>query len=70
MDAFDSIVTDQWWWKLLSWLVSAICVGAIIVVLITYGEKLLSHWPLAITLDAYISVLKAALMLPVAEAIG
>ena len=71
---FDRIITDWWWWELLSWLVSTICVGAIVIVLVLYSGQLLPHWPLGITLSAYISVLaglaKAALMLPVAEAIG
>ena len=71
---FDRVITDWWRWELLSWLVSTICVGAIIIVLILYSEQPLLHWPLGITLNAYISVLaglaKATLMLPVAEAIG
>lgn len=73
-NAIDRVITDWWWWELLSWHVSAICIGAIVIVLIVYSEQPLPHWPLGITLNAYISVLaalaKAALMLPVAEAIG
>ncbi|OCK84484.1 hypothetical protein K432DRAFT_440020 [Lepidopterella palustris CBS 459.81] len=71
---FDRVITDWWWWELFSWFVSFFATGAIVIVLVLYSEQTLPRWPLGITLNAYISVLaalaKAAMILPVAEAIG
>ncbi|CAG5185822.1 uncharacterized protein ALTATR162_LOCUS11412 [Alternaria atra] len=72
---YDRIVTDWWWWELLSWTVSFACVAAIIGVLWYYdGKRQPEYLVTGITLNAYVSVFaavsKAALILPVSEAIG
>ncbi|KAF1830927.1 hypothetical protein BDW02DRAFT_601250 [Decorospora gaudefroyi] len=72
---YDRVVTDWWWWELLSWTVSFGCVAAIVVVLWFYdGKKQAEYLLTGITLNAYVAVFaavsKAALILPVSEAIG
>ncbi|KAF2201659.1 hypothetical protein GQ43DRAFT_486696 [Delitschia confertaspora ATCC 74209] len=71
----DRIITDWWWWELFSWLVSFAAVVAIIAILIAYnGKPPPGKIMFGITLNAYISIFsavgKAALILPVSEAIG
>ncbi|KAF2807923.1 uncharacterized protein BDZ99DRAFT_522530 [Mytilinidion resinicola] len=70
----DRVLTDWWWWELFSWLVSFFATAAILVVLLLRSEQPLPHWPLGLSINAYISILaaiaKAALILPVSEAIG
>ena len=71
-------VVKRWLLELLSWLFSAVCMAAIIGVLIGLQDKSLSKWVLAektgLTLNTYISILSkmagAALILPVSEALG
>jgi hypothetical protein len=68
----------RWLLEILSWIFSAICMGAIIGVLIFLKDDSLSKWTLAektgLTLNTYISILSkmagAALILPVSEALG
>jgi hypothetical protein len=72
---YDRIVTDWWWWELVSWLVSFSCFMAIVGILLYYdGKKQPSHVFKGITLNAFISVFsaiaKAAMILPVSESIG
>lgn len=72
---FERIITDWWWWELFSWLVSFSCLTAIIVVLFVFNGKRQPQYIIpGITLNAYIAVFsaiaKAALILPVSEAIG
>jgi hypothetical protein len=70
----NRVLTDWWWWELFSWLISFLATGAIVLVLLLYSEQPLPNWPLGFTINAYISVLaafaKAAMILPVSEAIG
>jgi hypothetical protein len=60
--------------EIISWTLSAVCMGAIIGVLLHLQNRRTPTWPLGITLKAYIIVLpkvaSAALLLPVSEAIG
>jgi len=71
-------VLKRWLLELISWLFSAICMAAVIGVLIGLQDKPLSDWSLAektgLTLNTYISILSkmagAALILPVSEALG
>jgi len=63
--------------EIVSWLISAVCMGAIIAVLIVLKDKPVSKWPfdnIGFTLNAFVSILSriagAALLLPVAEALG
>jgi hypothetical protein len=72
---YDRIITDWWWWELVSWLVSFSCFMAIVGILLYYdGKKQPSHVFKGITLNAFISILsaiaKAAMILPVSECIG
>ena len=68
----------RWLLELISWLFSALCMGAVIGVLIYLKDDSLSKWTLAektgLTLNTYISILSkmagAALILPVSEALG
>jgi hypothetical protein len=68
----------RWLLEILSWIFSAICMGAIIGVLIFLKDDSLSKWTLAektgLTLNTFISILSkmagAALILPVSEALG
>ncbi|KAH7081715.1 hypothetical protein BKA63DRAFT_216226 [Paraphoma chrysanthemicola] len=72
---YDRIITDWWWWELGSWLVSFACVATIVGLLVFYdGKKQPDHVIGGITLNAIIAIFaavaKAALILPVSEAIG
>lgn len=71
-------VVKRWLLEILSWLFSAVCMGAVIGVLIYLQDESLSKWTIAekthLTLNTYISILSkmagAALILPVSEALG
>jgi hypothetical protein len=71
-------IIKRWLLEIISWAFSALCMAAVIGVLIFYKDDPLSNWSLAdktgLTLNAYISILSkmagAALILPVSEALG
>ncbi|PVH93593.1 hypothetical protein DM02DRAFT_220969 [Periconia macrospinosa] len=67
-------VAKRWLLEIISWLISAICMGAIIGVLIAFRNKPLPKLPYGLTLNAYIAIMSkisgAALLLPVSEALG
>jgi hypothetical protein len=71
-------IMKRWLLEVISWVFSAICMAAVIAVLIYLKDDPLKKWHLAestgLTLNAYISVLSkmagAALILPVSEALG
>jgi hypothetical protein len=70
-------IVERWILEIVSWLISAICMGAIIAVLIVLRDQPADKWPftrIGFTLNAFVSVLSriagAALLLPVAEALG
>jgi hypothetical protein len=71
-------VLKRWLLELVSWLFSAVCMAAVVGVLVGLQDKPLSKWWLAektgLTLNTYISILSkmagAALILPVSEALG
>lgn len=71
-------IIKRWLLEIISWCFSAVCMTAVIAVLIYLKDDPLSKWSLAektgLTLNAYISVLSkmagAALILPVSEALG
>ncbi|KAF2819752.1 hypothetical protein CC86DRAFT_429958 [Ophiobolus disseminans] len=72
---YERVITDWWWWELGSWFVSFACVTTIVALLFYYdGKKQPNHVVKGITLNAFIAVFaavaKAALILPVSEAIG
>jgi len=70
---FSECLAD-WWFELLSWVTSALCMAAIGSVLMVYDGKPIPRLPLGITLNTYISVVssvvKAALLVPTVEALG
>jgi hypothetical protein len=63
----------RWRLEIISWLVSAACMGAIVLALIIVRDKPTPRWH-GLTLNAYISEVSkiacAALLLPVSEALG
>jgi hypothetical protein len=71
-------IVKRWLLEIISWIFSAVCMTAVIAVLIYLKDDPLSKWSLAektgLTLNAYISILSkmagAALILPVSEALG
>ena len=70
-------VVQRWSLEIASWLISAICMGSIVAALIVLRDQPLSKWPFSkagLTLNAFISICSrvagAALLLPVAEALG
>jgi hypothetical protein len=68
----------RWLLEIISWVFSAMCMAAVIVVLFILKDDPLTDWSLVnkvgLTLNAYISILSkmagAALILPVSEALG
>jgi hypothetical protein len=72
---YERIVTDWWWWELGSWLLSFCCFSAVVGLLLYYdGKRQPSDVVKGITLNASIAIFaaiaKAAMILPVSEAIG
>jgi hypothetical protein len=70
-------VFKRWLLEVISWSISAICMAAIVAVLIYLQDKPLPRWPLSrigLTLNAYIAILSkiagAGLILPVSESLG
>ena len=70
-------VIERWLLEMVSWLISAICMGAIIAVLVVLRDKPITKWPfdrIGLSLNTFVSVCSriagAALLLPVAEALG
>jgi hypothetical protein len=71
-------ILKRWLLEIVSWLFSAVCMAAVIGVLLYLRDRPLSDWQLAkktpLTLNAFISILSkmagAALLLPVSEALG
>ncbi|ORY17447.1 hypothetical protein BCR34DRAFT_621887 [Clohesyomyces aquaticus] len=67
-------VVARWLLEIISWIISAICMGAIVVVLFVLKDKRLPRLPLDITLNAFVAVLariaSAALVFPTSEALG
>ncbi|KAF2184597.1 hypothetical protein K469DRAFT_739266 [Zopfia rhizophila CBS 207.26] len=67
-------VTARWLLEIISWVISALCMDAIVVVLFVRKDKRVPDWPMGLTLNAYIAILSrissAALVLPVTEALG
>ncbi|KAF1911041.1 hypothetical protein BDU57DRAFT_560607 [Ampelomyces quisqualis] len=71
-------ILKRWLLEIVSWICSALCMAAVVAVLIYFKDQPLSDWTLTdkthLTLNAYISILSkmagAALILPVSEALG
>jgi hypothetical protein len=70
-------VIERWLLEIVSWLISAICMAAIIAVLVVLKDQPAARWPftrMGLTLNSFVSILSriagAALLLPVAEALG
>lgn len=65
----------EWWLlEIISLSFSAICMGAIVAVLLTYDGLAIPDWPFGMTINGFISVFsnfaKSALLLSIAEAMG
>jgi Protein of unknown function (DUF3176) len=69
------LIVSWWLWEIASWVLSAICICAIVLLLGVYNNcRLPTHWPIGITLNAEIAILAAVfkytLAVPVDEAMG
>lgn len=64
----------RWFLEILSWLISALSMAAIIGMLLALHNKERPNWPFGLTLNAYISVLSriaaAGFLVPTSEALG
>jgi hypothetical protein len=64
----------RWLLEIISLFFSAMCMAAIIGVLLFLKDERLPKWPLGLTLNAYVSIFSkaagAALLLPTTEALG
>lgn len=71
---FSGNVVKRWLLEIVSWIISAICMGAIVGILLYLEDDKLPKFPFNVTLNAYIAVLSkiasAALLLPASEALG
>lgn len=65
----------EWWiLELVSWLISALCTAALVMVFAYYDKQKLPQWKFGLTLNALISLLagitRSALLVPTFEALG
>ncbi|KAF2036629.1 hypothetical protein EK21DRAFT_51413 [Setomelanomma holmii] len=64
-------VFKRWLFEIVSVTTSAICMGAIIIILASLKDQALNKWPLGLTIITVLSkIASAALILPISEAIG
>jgi hypothetical protein len=67
-------VVKRWLLEIISWILGALSMGAILGILIYFQDGSLPKWPLGLTLNAYVSLLSkvssAALLFPTSEALG
>jgi hypothetical protein len=67
-------VMKRWLLEIVSWIISALCMGAILVLLAVFKDKAQPRRILGLTLNAHIAVLSkiasAALLVPTSEALG
>lgn len=67
-------ILKRWLLEIISWMISAACMGAIIIVLLKLKDKRIPPWPMGLTINTYVAILSkiagAALILPVSEALG
>ncbi|KAF2474999.1 uncharacterized protein BDR25DRAFT_384460 [Lindgomyces ingoldianus] len=67
-------VVARWLLEIICWSTSAICMGAIVGILLYYRDRKLPQWPGNLTLNTMIAILSkvasASLILPTAEALG
>lgn len=68
-------IVKRWLLEIISWLLSALCMTAIIVILFALNNRPVpTSWPMNLTLNAYVAILSkiasAALLLPASEALG
>lgn len=70
----DNCIYRLWMWEILSILMAALALVAILITLVLHKDRSLPKWPSAITINALIAVFtavfKACLMMPIAEGIG
>lgn len=64
-------IIKRWFFEIMSWVASAICMGAMIGICVHSRDQPLSTFPLALSISNALSkVASAALILPISEAIG
>ena len=67
-------VVKRWLLEIISWIISAMCMGAIVGVLIYFRDDKPPRWKLGLTLNTLVAVLSkvasATLLLPASEALG
>lgn len=70
----DNHVQQLWLWEISSLIIAILAFTAIVITLVLLRDRPLPKWPSAITINALIAVftaiLKACLMMPIAECIG
>lgn len=61
----------RWFYEIVTWLVSALCMGGIVAILLYLNNRSLNKWPAGLTMYTVLSkIASAALILPTSEALG
>ena len=64
----------RWLMEIISWLISALCTGAILIMVAVFDHRPLASWDSVISLNTFISILSkvaiSAMLFPVAESLG
>ena len=68
------VSTRLWVWEFASLLMSTLCVGAILAIMVIYNNRPIPDWSYGLTMNGVISILavvsKSSLILPLAEALS
>jgi hypothetical protein len=67
---YSNNVFARWLLEIISWTVSALCMGAIITILLVLQDKKLPKWPVNLAINMLSRTASGALILPVSEALG
>jgi hypothetical protein len=62
--------SGSWALEILSWVLSALCMIAIIVILVVFQDQEMPMWAISFTLNALAKIASPALVLPASEALG
>ncbi|KAF2790159.1 hypothetical protein K505DRAFT_409961 [Melanomma pulvis-pyrius CBS 109.77] len=63
-------VAERWSLEIISWIVSAVCMGAVLVILLYIKGKGIPNWPTSLALTVFFKISSAALLLPTSEALS
>lgn len=63
-------VAERWSLEIFSWIISAMCMSAVIIILLYIKGKGLPNWPTSLALTVFFKISSAALLLPTSEALG